>query len=80
MALPPEILSHEPSAAPTLSARAIATALRDARRGSAPGLSGMRAEHMKLLLHDDDGLELFANAATLLARAQSWPQRLPLPA
>ena len=69
MALPPAIPSHEPSAAPTLSARAIAIALRDARRGSAPGLSGMRAEHMKLLLQDDDGPELLANAATLQARA-----------
>ena len=27
------------------------------------------AEHIKLLLHDDDGLELLANAATFLARA-----------
>ena len=38
-------------------------ALREARRGTAPGLSGARVEHLKLLLSDADGLELLTHAA-----------------
>ena len=43
---------HDPLDPVQLSAWAVATALREARRGGAPGLSGMRAEHLKLLLQD----------------------------
>ena len=55
------------------AARTALNALREARRGSAAGLSGMRAEHFKLLLHDLEALELLAAAATHLAQAHSWP-------
>ena len=46
-----------------------ARSLRACKRGSAPGLSGARAEHYKVLLDQADALELLAEAATLLARA-----------
>ncbi|OLP99530.1 hypothetical protein AK812_SmicGene17909 [Symbiodinium microadriaticum] len=46
-----------------------AAALRDARRGGAAALSGMRAEHLKILLADVPALELLAFAATELANA-----------
>ncbi|CAE7416640.1 unnamed protein product, partial [Symbiodinium pilosum] len=36
----------------------------------APGLSGMRAEHLKLLLQDVNAIELLAEAATQLAQAR----------
>ena len=52
-----------------LGPAAVAAALRDARRGGAAGLSGMRAEHLKLLLADVPALELLAFAATELANA-----------
>jgi len=48
----------------------IAAALRDAKRGGAAGLTGMRAERLKILLHDQPALELLAYAATRLANAQ----------
>ena len=47
----------------------VASALRSARRGGALGLSGMRAEHLKLLLVDINATELLIEAATQLARA-----------
>ena len=68
--VPPELLSHQPAQPVHLSARAVASALRSARRGGAPGLSGMRAEHLKLLLQDVTAIELLAEAATQLAQAR----------
>ena len=68
--VPPELLSHQPAQPVHLSARAAASALRSARRGGAPGLSGMRAEHLKLLLQDVNAIELLAEAATQLAQAR----------
>ena len=50
--------------------QSVAAALRDARRGGAAGLSGMRAEHLKLLLQDVTALELLAHVCTRLANAQ----------
>ena len=71
--IPPEVLAHDPLDPVQLSAWAVATALREARRGGAPGLSGMRAEHLKLLLQDVESQELLAYAATRVARAQLPP-------
>ena len=59
----------QPPARVTLSATAIARALRECKRGSAPGLPGARPEHYKLLLEHSDALALLAEAATGLARA-----------
>ena len=47
----------------------MATSLREAKRGGAAGLSGTRAEHLKILLQDAEAIELLADAATQLARA-----------
>ncbi|CAE7939482.1 unnamed protein product [Symbiodinium sp. KB8] len=47
-----------------------AEALQRRRRGGAAGLSGMRAEHLKLLLQDLTSVDLLAETATRLARAQ----------
>ena len=62
----------EPQADPgiQLGPTSVAAAVRDARRGGATGLSGMRAEHLKLLLQDVTALELLAHACTRLANAQ----------
>ncbi len=50
--------------------RLLLTALRSARRGSAGGLSGTRAEHLKVLLEDDATCGLFADLADAFANAQ----------
>ena len=47
------------------------TARSKARHGA--GLSGARAEHLKLLLSDADGLELLTQAASALAHARAPP-------
>ena len=69
-AIAQDVLQHQPSQPVHLTTRAIAAALRSARRGGAPGLSGMRAEHLKLLLLDGEAIELLAEASTLLAKAR----------
>ena len=58
---------------PTCSRIGSNCATRGKARGAA-GLSGMRAEHLKLLLQDAEALELLADAATLLARASVPPE------
>ena len=72
--IPEDVLSHVPTEPATLAPKEVAAALREARRGGAPGLSGMRAKHLKLLLQDIPAQELLAYAATLLARAR-WQWR-----
>ena len=72
--VPPELLSHQPAQPVHLSARAVASALRSARRGGAPGL--LRAEHLKLLLHLVNAIELLTEAATQLAQARV-PANIP---
>ena len=57
-AVPAAALQHEPAQPVRLTAKAVAAALRDTRRGGAAGLSGMRAEHLKLLLQDLDAVDL----------------------
>ena len=71
--IPPEVLAHDPLDPVQLSAWAVTTALWEARSGGAPGLSGMRAERLKLLLQDVESQELLAYAATRVARAQLPP-------
>ena len=67
--IPAEVLDHEPAEAVALSVRQVAEALRSAKRGSAPGLSGATVDHYKLLLDDPTALELLAFAANCFARA-----------
>ena len=47
--MPAELLAYEPERPVQLAAGSVATALREAKRGGAASLSGMRAEHLKLL-------------------------------
>ncbi|CAK9071279.1 RING-type domain-containing protein, partial [Durusdinium trenchii] len=63
----PAVLDYQPQVPLPLSAHDLADALRTSKRGSAAGLSGATAEHYKVLLDDEDALELFARAATALA-------------
>ena len=69
-----ELLAYEPERQVQLAAGSVATALREAKRGGAAGLSGMQAEHLKMLLQDAEAMELLADAATLLARAHVPPE------
>ena len=48
--IPPEVLQFQPPTPVRLTSTAVARSLREAKRGSAPGLSGARAEHYKVLL------------------------------
>ena len=73
MTIPPNLLAFEPEHTASLSTSVVAQTLREARRGAAPGLSGARPEHFKLLLADADGLELPAYAASALAKARVPP-------
>ena len=63
-------MGARPAQSVQLGPSAIAAALRDARRGGAAGLSGMSAEHLKILLADVPAMELLAFAATQLANAE----------
>ena len=48
--VPSEVADYQPSSPLQLGPTAIAAALRDAKRGGAAGLTGMRAEHLKVRL------------------------------
>ena len=64
-----DVMEFTPDTYPHITPEALAVALRTSKRGSAPGLSGMRAEQFQVL-QDEDGLELLAYAGTCLARAE----------
>ena len=67
--IPPQVLQFQPPTPVRLTSAAVARSLREAKRGSTPGLSGARAEHYKLLLGHADDMELLTEAANLLAQA-----------
>ena len=46
-AVPSDVANYRPSSLLRLGPTAVAAALRDAKRGGAAGLTGMRAEHLK---------------------------------
>ena len=69
-AIPADLLEPQADPGIQLGPASVAAALRDARRWGAAGLSGMRAEHLKLLLQDVTAPELLAHACTRLANAQ----------
>ena len=54
-----------------LKAAELGEALRTAKRGSAAGLSGASVEHYRMLLEDEEALDLLAHAAYLLANADA---------
>ena len=73
--LPDEVQSHQPVVPFDLDHEAVLQNLRSARRGAAPGSSGMTSEHLRLLLeHDGDGV-LLCEQAEQFARA-SVPEEI----
>ena len=67
--LPAAAVNYVPSSPLLLEADALASALRAGGRGSAPDLAGMRYEHLRVLLEDDDSWALFVDLAKNFARA-----------
>ena len=73
--LPDEVQSHQPVVPFELDHEAVLQNLRSARRGAAPGPSGMTSEHLRPLLeHDGDGV-LLCELADQFARA-SVPEEI----
>ena len=68
--LPAEIVNPSPAAAIQLDVGRFLGALRSAKRGSAPGPSGTRAEHLKPLLESELTMDLLGYAAGQLAAAR----------
>ena len=66
----PKVLQFRPPTPVRLTSTAVARSLREAKRGSAPGLSGARAEHYKLWLGHADDVELLTEAANLLPQSR----------
>ena len=69
-AIPPELTRHVPEVLFTLDEGQLFKNLRSAKRGAAPGPSGMTVEHLHPLLDHSGDLRLFAAAAEMLARGQ----------
>ena len=67
--LPQEALRHQPRQQLQLEGDSLARALRSAGRGSAPDLAGMRYEHLRVLIEDEDAWNLFTGLAQDFARA-----------
>ena len=68
--IPPELTRHVPEVLFTLDEGQFNKNLRSAKRGAAPGPSGMSVEHLHPLLDHSGDLRLFVAAAELLARGQ----------
>ena len=63
------VLAAQPAEPLRLSSHEVAEALRTARRGAAPGPSGATIDLYKLLLEEEEALQLFTQAVNLLASA-----------
>ena len=68
--MPDDALSFQPGTPVDLDPQLFVRMLRSARRGVSGGLSGLRNEHLKLLLSDADALQHLVSAAELFARAR----------
>ena len=67
--LPAEALLHVPAQPIQLDEGMLARSLRQAGRGSAADLAGMRYEHLRVLLEDEDAWSLFTTLAQDFAQA-----------
>ena len=68
--LPPELLLPPAGSVPiALDQAALLRNLRGARRGAAPGLSGMTMEHLRVLLDEEEATGLLQQAAQRMAHA-----------
>ena len=68
-AIPAEALQYQPTQKLQLDRFELLRALRSAGRGSAQDLAGMRYEHLRVLLDDDEAWEAFSGLAQDFARA-----------
>ncbi|CAE7191617.1 unnamed protein product, partial [Symbiodinium sp. CCMP2456] len=75
--LAPDLLAGQPPSPVALDSRALLTNLRRARRGAAPGPSGLTAEIARVVLDDAVSSQAFADVATLFAQAHIPAAILP---
>ena len=68
--IPPELLHHVPSTEFKLDTDKLSRNLRSSRRVVAGGPSGMTMEHLRPLLHEAKGFELFSELCSRLAQGQ----------
>ena len=73
---PPELMARMPDSPFQLDEDKLAQNIRKARRGAAPGPSGMTNEHLFTLLESEDDLSLFSQFAGILARGDIPPNAL----
>ena len=73
---PRELLAWMPDSPFQLDEDKLAQNIRKARRGAAPGPSGMTNEHLFSLLESEDDLSLFSQFAGILARGDIPPNAL----
>ncbi|CAE7442537.1 unnamed protein product [Symbiodinium sp. CCMP2592] len=71
--MPAHILDFRPEGNSQLPAHVLCTALRTARRGSAPGPSGMTNEHLRVLLDDEEDSALLHTAAERVVQGRAPP-------
>ena len=68
-ALPQEVHDFQPDTPLTVDRKVFLQCLKSAPRGASPGPGGCTYEHLKLLLEDNDTVELLLEAVTSLERA-----------
>ena len=73
---PPEMLARMQDSPFQLDEDKLAQNIRKARRGAAPGPSGMTNKHFFTLLESEDDLSLFSQFAGILARGDIPPNAL----
>ena len=71
--IPEDVLSFQPILPFRLDRHHLLQAMRSAGRGSAPDLAGMRYEHLRVLLEDEDLWSIFGRFAEAFARAEVPP-------
>ena len=74
--LPPELMTMMPRRPFDLDEDVFCRNLRSARRGAAPGPSGMSCEHLQPLLESEGDMASMCQVATLLARDDVVPSPL----
>ena len=75
-ALPEELRDFVPPTSVQLDKSLLLNTLRGLRKGLSGGLSGMRNEHLKVLLPDTEALDYLTTAAILLVNARLSPEAL----
>jgi len=68
--IPEDLLNFRPTEKIKIDSNRLLDALRSAGRGSAQDLAGMRYEHLRVLIEDDEAWSIFAQLAEAFARAE----------